>query len=214
MNLPMTSFDDFDYPRLRLSVALVAGLAVFFLLPFSLERRLLYAWNAAALALLSLSWWVIFSADPDYTRKSATRQDIGGRWVGLLVLLSSAISIVVVVVIFPRVQKEVSLERLLLSVAAIFASWLLVHTTYTFRYARKYYQEGEHQGALSFPEDEEPDFRDFAYFSLNMGMCFQVADIVPESRAMRRTVMGHALLSYVFGTGLVAVTINMLASVL
>jgi len=214
MNLRFTRFDDFDYPRLRLSAALIVGLAFFLLLPVSLERRLLYAWDSAALTLLGLSWWAILSADTDYTRKSATRQDIGGHWVGVLVLLSSAISTVVVVVIFPRVHKEVSLERLLLSVVAIFASWLLVHTTYTFRYARKYYQEGEHQGALSFPDDEEPDFRDFAYFSLNMGMCFQVADIVPESRAMRRTVMGHALLSYVFGTGLVAVTINLLASVL
>ena len=214
MNLSRFNFDNYDYPRLRLSLALAVGLGAFFLLPFSLERRLLYAWDAAALVLLFLSWWVILSADPEYTRKSATRQDIGGQWVSLLVVLSSAISLIIVVVIFPRVQKELSLERLLLSVLAVFASWLLVHTTYTFRYARKYYSEGEHRGALSFPENEEPDFRDFAYFSLNMGMCFQVADIVPQSRAMRRTVLGHALLSYVFGTGLVAVTINLVASVL
>ena len=88
-------------------------------------------------------------------------------------------------------------------------SWLVVHTVYMLRYARLHYMTG---GGVDFPGDEAPDYRDFAYLALTIGMTYQVSDTGFTNKQLRRTATHHALLSYLFGTVVVAVTINVVAS--
>ncbi|MGH9277374.1 MAG: DUF1345 domain-containing protein, partial [Acidimicrobiales bacterium] len=93
----------------------------------------------------------------------------------------------------------------------IVLAWAVVHSVYTLRYARLYYQEG---GGIDFSQAADPDYRDFAYVAFTIGMTYQVSDTEVASRSIRHTVLRHALLSFVFGTAILAVTINVVASLL
>ena len=86
-----------------------------------------------------------------------------------------------------------------------------MHTVFILRYARLYYSPPK--GGVDF-HDEEPDYRDFAYLGLTIGMTFQVSDTDLVGKRIRRVALHHALLSYVFGTGIVAVTVSSVAALL
>jgi len=95
-----------------------------------------------------------------------------------------------------------------LGVVSVVASWAVVHTIFALRYARIYYS---HKGGIDFNSDQPPQYSDFAYLAFTIGMTFQVSDtafIIPE---LRRIALRHALLSYLFGTVIVATTINFIA---
>jgi uncharacterized membrane protein len=99
-----------------------------------------------------------------------------------------------------------------LGVVSVALSWLLVHTVFTLRYARTYY--GAPEGGIDFNEDDPPNYLDFAYLSLTIGMTFQVSDTNLTTKAMRRVALIHALLSYLFGAVIVALVINVVSSLL
>ena len=88
----------------------------------------------------------------------------------------------------------------------------MVQTVFTLRYARLYY--GGFAGGIDFNEDDPPDYRDFSYLAVTIGMTYQVSDTNLGAKAIRRTATRHALLSYLFGTVVVAVMINVVASLL
>ena len=88
-------------------------------------------------------------------------------------------------------------------------SWTVINLVYTMRYARMHYM---YRGGFAF--DEEPSYRDFAYVALTIGMTYQVADTAIRDRRTRRTVLTHALLSYVFGVVIVAGAINLIAGLI
>ena len=93
---------------------------------------------------------------------------------------------------------------------AVAGSWLLVHTAFTFHYAHLYYREDETLGGLDFPGGEEPDDLDFAYFAFTIGMTFQTSDVEVSERGLRRTVLRHAMLSFVFNTAILALAVSLL----
>jgi uncharacterized membrane protein len=80
---------------------------------------------------------------------------------------------------------------------------------FVLRYADLYYNDGV--GGVDFPGDEDPDYRDFAYLGFTVGMTYQVSDTNVTSRAIRRTIIRHALISFLFGTVIIGVTINVMA---
>jgi uncharacterized membrane protein len=94
-------------------------------------------------------------------------------------------------------------------VFSVVISWTLVHVTYMLRYARIYYSKPV--GGVSFNQDDPPCYADFAYLAFTVGMTFQVSDTSLSSRAMRTTALKQALLSYLFGTVIVATTVNFVA---
>jgi uncharacterized membrane protein len=94
-------------------------------------------------------------------------------------------------------------------VASVILSWVVIHTVFTLRYARMYYS-GRDEG-VNFHQEEQPRFSDFAYLAFTVGMTFQVSDTELNTAAFRATVLRHALLSYLFGTVIVALTINLIA---
>ena len=96
-----------------------------------------------------------------------------------------------------------------LCLATVTLSWLLVHTTYTLRYAHLYYTTPI--GGIDFKSDELPDYRDFAYLALTVGMTYQVSDTDVQNRIVRHTVLCQALLSYVFGVAILGVVVNVVA---
>jgi uncharacterized membrane protein len=97
------------------------------------------------------------------------------------------------------------------SIIAVVFAWGAVHTVYMLRYAHRYY---DRDGGIEFPNDNEPSYLDFAYVAFTIGMTFQVSDTDVSNRSMRRLVLGHAALSYLFGTVIVGLTINVLGGLL
>lgn len=96
-----------------------------------------------------------------------------------------------------------------LTLATVITAWLLVHTMYVLRYTRHYYNA--EPGSVDFNTEAPPRFSDFAYLSFTLGMTYQVSDTDIKTPALRKIVLFHTLLSYVFGTGIIAATINLVA---
>jgi uncharacterized membrane protein len=97
-------------------------------------------------------------------------------------------------------------------VGSVALSWATVHTIFTLRYARTYYEAPD--GGIDFNEDDPPTYLDFAYLAFTIGMTFQVSDTNLTIKPIRRTALRHALLSYLFGAVIVALSINVVASLL
>jgi uncharacterized membrane protein len=97
-----------------------------------------------------------------------------------------------------------------LGLLSVFASWAVVHTTYTLKYARQYY--GDPEGGINFNQQEAPTYPDFAYVAFTVGLTFQVSDTNVEASEIRKTVLQHSLLSYLFGAIIIAIIINTIAN--
>lgn len=88
-------------------------------------------------------------------------------------------------------------------------AWAALHLMYAARYAYLYYQGSA--GGIDFNSEDPPAYRDFFYFSYNLGMTYQVSDTDVSSSVIRSVVLRHSLLSYLFGTSLLATAINLVA---
>jgi uncharacterized membrane protein len=116
---------------------------------------------------------------------------------------------VAILLIGGQVRGTEQVVESLIGVAAVAVGWLCVHTVYVLRYARLYYASPT--PPIDFNQDEDPTFSDFAYFSFNLGMAYQVSDTDLNTTAVRRVVLGHAMLAYLYGTIVIAATINLVA---
>jgi len=170
-------------------------------------------WAVAAATFSIWVWIVIGHQDAASTKAHATIEDPARELVDTLVVLLGVASLAAVAtVLIPAGQAE-GVERFglaglgLLSVAL---SWILLHTLFTLRYARLYYG-GENEGGIDFNQPESPRYGDFAYFSFTLGMTFQVSDTNISSHAVRMTVLRHSLLSFLFGSVILATTVNLVA---
>src|SRR5271166_2586497 len=111
-------------------------------------------------------------------------------------------------------------EHLLLAAATVVSSWFLMHTVFTMHYAHAYYRDDDNDpntigsGGLEFPNEKEPDFLDFAYFSFVIGMTCQVSDVQISSQGIRRLALVHGLLSFLFNTVVLALAINLASGLL
>ena len=94
----------------------------------------------------------------------------------------------------------------------VILSWAVVHSVFALRYAHEYYTEPI--GGIDFKNPDPPDYRDFIYVAFTVGMTFQVSDTDVQSRTVRRTVINHALLAYLFGAVILALTVNIAATLL
>ena len=204
----------------RLSLAAAVGIVVgVFLPPHSKwELHALAGWCAAALTFLLLSAWVFFSTDAENTRRLATREDDSRAVSSLIVLAGSLVSLAGVIYALTQVkglqQNGQAGQAALLTVLGLLSvalSWLLIQSVYTFRYARLYFEEPE--GGIDF-QGEPPDYLDFVYLAVTIGMTFQVSDTNLSKKKIRRSLTGHALIGYVYNTVLVALTINTVAGLL
>jgi uncharacterized membrane protein len=147
----------------------------------------------------------------DQTRRFVTRED-PTRWVADVVILSASVASlggVGYVVAAGSHSGVEALEAAIVGILTVAASWFAVHTLFTVHYARLYYIDDP--GGINFHDPEPPRFRDFAYVAYTVGMTYQVSDTEIGSSAIRATVLRHALLSYLFGAVVLAVTINLIA---
>lgn len=199
------------------------GLAIFLGLRdfLTADWRLLLAWDAGAIAYLSLAWFAVSLADDDMTRVRAQMYDQSGYVIFLLVSTAAGASFVTIGFIARNIKNFAFWPRagyLTLTISALLLSWLLIQTLFAFHYARIYYARntpvGRHAGGLKFPDDSDPDYLDFIYYSFVVGMTSQVSDVAVLSREMRRITTIHSVLAFVFNIAILAMSINILAGLL
>ncbi|MDP5226844.1 MULTISPECIES: DUF1345 domain-containing protein [Arthrobacter] len=173
-------------------------------------------WAAAAASYVA---WVVsrtVKLDGAGTREHATIED-PSRPVGEVLVLTANVAsmIAVAVLIISSHQNTDQVQRLVdaaLGFVTVALSWMLIHTLFTLRYAELYYN-GEKEGGIGFNNpDELPCYTDFAYMATSIGMTYQVSDNTIETSLIRRQALRHALLSYLFGTLVLATTINLVVS--
>jgi uncharacterized membrane protein len=168
----------------------------------------LIAWVAAALVFLVWTWASLWSLGPEDTARVAARED-GSQPVRDLALIGISIGTLMAVALVIFRAHHSPPPRIVLGVGCIAASWLVLNTVFTLRYARLYYTDP--RGGVDFNEEGDPTFPDFAYLAFTIGMCFQVSDTSLQRTAIRATALRHGLTSFVFDTVIIAVTVNVVA---
>jgi uncharacterized membrane protein len=208
---------------LRLVLGSVIGVSAWALSPahYALVLRLIIGWDAFGITTLALIWVAIYTADADRIRAVAASEDLSRLLSFVFVLVAASASLLAVVVLLGTshgLPPAMLARHIALSGVAVAASWLLVHTVFTLRYAHLYYDarpDGSDVGGLDFPGGEkEPNYLDIAYFAFVVGMTAQTADVSISGRPQRRLALLHGLISFVFNTTLVALVINGVASIL
>jgi uncharacterized membrane protein len=173
---------------------------------------LLIAWDIAAAVFLVWTWRKIWYMDSEQTARAAEREDPTRAAADLVLLTAAVVSLLAVGYVIVRAGSAGGLAagiQVGLGVGSVIISWAVVHTIFTLRYARLYYLDVD--GGVDFHQHGAPRFSDFAYMAFTIGMTFQVSDTEVNTPAFRAYILRHALLSYLFGTVIVALTINLVA---
>jgi uncharacterized membrane protein len=199
--------------RMEVTVAVVLGAltAVPAGLALSPAMGVLIGWDTTAVLYTGWLAFVLLRRDAELTAARATTTDPDRVLTDVLLLVAAVASLVAVGYVLTSDRDGLS-EPVTVGVGlvSVVASWAMVHTVYTLRYAALYY--GEPEAGIDFAGSGPPGYADFAYLAFTIGMTFQVSDTAVRTPALRRTVLRHALLSYLFGTGILATTINLVAS--
>jgi len=207
----------------RLGTALVLAVVAFVVQPDSISwhTRAVASWDLGTLAYLCLAWMLIGLSDARGTRDHALSQDQSGYVIFLFVVGAACASIVAIGFVAGTIRDLPFWARtwhLMLTITALVSSWLLIQTVFAFHYAHRYYA-GPHgepaaTASLVFPGGREPDYMDFAYYAFVVGMTSQVSDVAVASRSMRRLTMIHGVLAFMFNIAVLALSINIIASVI
>ncbi|GAB3851892.1 DUF1345 domain-containing protein [Hymenobacter terrigena] len=217
--------------RWRLALAVIAGMGAALLAPHlvGVLARVVMGWvgfAATDLALIILGMW---QADTEDIRRVAASEDLPRTQAFVLVVGAAMASLGAVVGLMGSlkgISEDLRDLHVILSVAAVVLAWTLVHLVFTLRYAHTYYNAdedtGQDTGGLVFPDDQgndkgsklTPNYVDFAYFSFIIGMTAQTADIGIGNRGLRRAALMHGLISFIFNTVIVALTIGTIGGML
>ena len=204
----------------RTFIGFLCGLLAYWLIagPFGLPLhgapRVIAAWDVGSIVLL-LACAVLFGTTPPSAMPANADAQQEGEWtIFAVTILGVVISFVAIVSGFSG-TKDLSAHVRGLHVALValtlLVSWLVMQATFAMRYAHEYYTRSDGlklDRGLEFPSDDDPDYWDFTYFSIVLGMTFQVSDVQIASRKFRRMATVHGFLGFVFNTVIIAVTVN------
>jgi len=209
--------------RIRLVSAVVFGVSLHLALPpqwpHLTSTRLLLCWNVAVALYLLMSLWIIATSTHDNMRQRANRQDEGQKTILVLTIATVLASLIAIVAELSAIKSLTGTEKLLhitLTVVTVASSWLFMHLMFAMHYAHDYYLSGQNgrEPGLAFPQEPLPDYWDFLYFSAVIGTSGQTADVSFTAKAMRRTGLVHCVLAYFYNTTVLALTINIAASLM
>ncbi|MEJ1158854.1 DUF1345 domain-containing protein [Prosthecomicrobium sp. N25] len=204
----------------RVFVATGVAIAVYLMLPASLDlsSKLLIAWSIGGSLYIVTTWWMMTSASVQQVRRRAVERDERDGVIVLIIVAASVSSLAAIVAELYGLKNEATPAapwRLALASLTIFISWFLVHTTMALHYAHEYYGEGNMRAGLDFPGDEKDvGYWDFLYFSFTVGATAQTSDVAVVTPGMRKVVLMHGILSFLFNTTILALLINVGAGAL
>jgi uncharacterized membrane protein len=217
---PVPSFEKINSVH-KMLICLGIAIAVYLIIEIKnidLLTHLMIGWDVFSLCLLIMTWITFFITSAKQIRIQSKVQDPNKSVIFIIILICTLASFftVLLLIVTKKESESKAAWELPIAVAAMIFSWLLIHTSFTLRYAHIFYGDHEtepntHAGGLEFPGDTLPDYLDFAYYSFVLGMTFQVSDVQITSRRFRRMALLHGILSFVFDTIMIALTINILA---
>lgn len=211
----------------KLLIATIVGIAVAVLAGFKTPIRILIGWDVGLAIYLVWTFAMMWRAEVEHIRKRAAEEDEGAGVILLLSIAATFASFVAIAFALGGLKSgdaQAAAQALpggtaahvVLAITTILLSWTFVHTIFTFHYAHEYYatrRDGE-IGGVVFPHDSKPDYRDFLYFSLVIGMTSQTSDVNICSKVIRRMAAMHGVLSFFFNLTVLALTVNMLSNLI
>ena len=204
--------------RPRMAIAVVVGALAALALPGIAHplTRVLIGWNVGVWLFLALAGWMMLRADHDRLREHAIAHADGAAVVLAVVIVAAVFSLVAIVFELSLAKgpsAHHALPHIALALTTVSGSWLLLPTLFAMNYASLHHTREDGEG-LRFPEGKnfKPDYGDFLYFSFTIAVASQTADVAIIDRPMRRLVLLHSVLSFVFNTTILAFTINIAAS--
>jgi uncharacterized membrane protein len=200
----------------RLIVSVVLGIVISLVLPASLSpvARALIGWDLGLLVYLAAMMSRCTSVAA--IKKNAAVQDEGAFAILILTVAAAVASMGAIFIELATVQQSAQNYGLYigLAIGTVVLSWAFTHTIFALHYAHDFYGSGAHKNGLRFPDEGDPDYWDFIYFAFVVGMTFQVSDVAVTNKAIRRMVVAHGALSFFFTTAIVAMTVNIAASLI
>lgn len=211
----------------KLVIACVVGAAVALLLTptgLRLPTQLLVGWNVGIAVDLILAFSMMRRTDVAHIKRRAAQVDESALVILVLSIGATLASLVAIVFELGASKHAQGVEaalHILLATTTILLSWTFMQSIFSFHYAHEYYGErGGKIGGLNFPhddqiaKDDEPDYLDFLYFALVIGMTSQVSDVAITSKVIRRMAALHGVLSFFFNLTVLALTVNMVSNII
>jgi uncharacterized membrane protein len=203
----------------RLWIAVIVGDAVFFLLPahWSLLSRVLVSWNCGVALFLALIYRWMTSLTAEQICSRYMEEDSSAHFILVLVTLAALLSLIAIVEPLATIRHLAGGERIAhfaLATMTLIDSWLLVPTIFTTYYADMYYSADQQHRPMRFPETDMPVFWDFAYFSFTIAAACQTADVLTTRRSIRKVVLAHELISFLFNASILGFAINVTAGLI
>jgi uncharacterized membrane protein len=207
--------------RPRLFIAAATGIAVANLIPAAvsthMETRFLIAWNAATLLYVLMAAVMMVRSSDHTMRRRAQLQDDGQLVILVLVAISGVASLAAIagqLAVVKDMHGFIKTAHVTLAGVTVISSWAFIQVMFALHYAHDYYAAVSHGGSpgLEFPHDNHPDYGDFFHFAAVIGTSGQTADVSFVSKPMRRVGTIHCILAYLFNTIVLALLINIGAS--
>ncbi len=203
---------------IRFVIALVLALIAFFTLwcfNFHTNVTLIFSWLIFSLSYTLQSAYTFTLIDSREISKHCEEEDLSTWFLFGFIVTTCTFALIIISSVINE-QSNWNLSPFLgtaLCVSSVGFSWIVLHICFTFRYAHVHFGQNnllhaKHADGLNFPDDEQPDYWDFAYYSFTVGMTFQVSDVTINTKGIRRLTLIHALISFVFNTIIIALTIN------
>ncbi len=205
----------------KLIVCAAIALCVFALVFFTntnILTSLMVGWNTFSFSMILVSWTIFATTTSKELCILAKDQDESLPAIFAIVVIAASFSLFGTLYLLINNAESLTSKSIhtIISLLGVALSWSLLHTIFTIRYAHLYFdhneETGRHFGGLEFPKEENPDYIDFAYFSFVVGMTFQVSDVNVSSRKLRRLVLMHGIISFIFNTIIVALSIATIAN--
>jgi uncharacterized membrane protein len=205
--------------RPRLLASVVAGVVSWFVWPveWAPTSRLILSWDAATVLYLVLAWAMFARSTNEDLHRRASAEDEGAVVVLVLTVAAAVASLFAIGVELSGVHQagaEAAGARIGIAVGTILCSWFFLHTIFALHYAHVDYDGSSRRWALQFPGKDPPDYWDFVYFSFNLGAAAQTSDVAITSSRLRRVVLAHTILSFLFNTMVLALAVNVGAGLL
>ena len=207
------------FQHIKLLTSIAAGVVLFFVLPvhLSVMARVLVSWNGGA--ILFLVWVFVWmsgcTAEQLYMKYK--EEDETAALILVVVTCAALLSLVAIVLLLSTVKQVAGAERVLhigLAALTVMSSWLLVPTMFTLHYADAFYSASDDERPLLFPQTLRPVFWDFAYFSFTIAAACQTADVSTANTSIRKTVLAHSVIAFVFNASILGFAVNISAGLL
>jgi uncharacterized membrane protein len=207
----------FYHPRLWISVA--AGCAIFFFLPerWSSLSRVLVCWNCGVMLFLVLIFIWMSGLTAKQICSRYIEEDDSAPVILVVVTIAALLSLVAIVQPLATIKQVAGAERVAhfaLAALTLLNSWVLVPTMFTTHYADMFYSAKEEDRPLRFPQTPMPVFWDFAYFSFTIAAACQTADVSTMNAGVRKAVIAHTMISFLFNASILGFAINVTAGLI